>query len=270
MNDKYLTWEAAVRLLKSQAEHRKIVLDCYFDDPPIAAATRYWQSLEWAAVRKLLPIKPAYALDIGSGRGLSSFALACDGWKVTALEPDASNEVGAGAICQLAVGLDIQVVAGVGEQLPFDDCSFDLVYCRQALHHASDLQQLCREATRVLRPGGRFAATREHVLSRKEDLLEFQKNHPLHCLYGGENAYLLTEYIYAIEQAGIRLDTVLNPMESDINLHPQTKSEACNQIRRKFHLPDFVPIPPSALRVAGALSNSPGRLYSFFGTKSHG
>jgi SAM-dependent methyltransferase len=270
MNDKFLTWEAAVRWLKLQPEHRQIVLDCYFDDPLIAAATRYWQSSEWAAVRHLLPAKRGNVLDIGSGRGISSFALAQDGWSVTALEPNASNEVGAGAICQLAIDLDIQVVGGTGEQIPFNDGYFDLVYCRQALHHANDLQQLCREAARVLRPDGHFVATREHVLSRKEDLPKFQKDHPLHHLYGGENAYLLEEYVQAIEKAGIRLDTVLNPMESDINLHPQTITDAQIKIRRKLHLPDFVPLPQTALRAAGALSNAPGRLYSFFGTKLHG
>lgn len=271
MTDKAMSWEDAVLWLKNRPDQAELVRACFFDDPLPEAADRYWHSDEWAEVRTYL-IGPGRALDIGAGRGISSFALARDGWRVTALEPNPSAEVGAGAIRALNVAakLDIEIVEVFGEKLPFDDATFDLVYARQALHHAQDLRQLCREAARVLRRGGRFVATREHVLSRMEDLPEFQKEHPLHHLYGGENAYLLAEYVEAIEQAGIRLATVLNSIESDINLHPQNRNDARTKIRRKLHLPDFVPVPQAALRAAGALSNAPGRLYSFFGTKVHG
>ena len=85
----------------------------------------------------------------------SSYALAKDGWRVTALEPDKSEVVGAGAIQYLgrATGTNIQVVTNWGEELPFASSEFDLVYCRAVLHHARDLQKLCREAARVLVAG---------------------------------------------------------------------------------------------------------------------
>ena len=41
------------------------------------------------------------ALDLGAGRGISSYALAREGWQVTALEPDPSMLIGAGAIRSL-------------------------------------------------------------------------------------------------------------------------------------------------------------------------
>ena len=59
---------------------------CFFDDPLAAAAERYYRSSEWAAVRALLPPRPGLALDLGSGRGISAYALARDGWRVVALE----------------------------------------------------------------------------------------------------------------------------------------------------------------------------------------
>src|SRR6202040_1201267 len=123
--------------------------------------------------------------------GISSYALARDGWRVTALEPDPSDVVGAGAIEQLAAvsNLPIEVVRDWGETLPFADATFDLVYGRQVLHHARDLRTLCAEMGRVLKSGGTFLATREHVIFRDADLAVFLAEHPLHRLYGGENAY---------------------------------------------------------------------------------
>ena len=54
---------------------------------------------------------------------------------------------------------------------------------------------MCEEVARVLKPGGTFIATREHVISKKEDLPVFLANHPLHRFYGGENAFVLQKYL---------------------------------------------------------------------------
>lgn len=45
-------------------------------------------------------------------------------------------------------------VAGIGEQLPFRDASFDLVICTQVLSYASSPSQVLAEIQRVLKPGG--------------------------------------------------------------------------------------------------------------------
>ena len=163
-----MSWEGAVAELKRQPDAEELVKACFYDDPLIEAAQRYWQSTEWQSVRSYLPSRPGTALDVGSGRGISAYALARDGWQVTALEPDSSHSVGAGAIRTLAQdsGLAIDVTQTWGEELPFASASFDLVHCRQVLHHARDLGQLCRQIGRVLKPGGVFVATREHVISR--------------------------------------------------------------------------------------------------------
>jgi SAM-dependent methyltransferase len=264
-----MSWEDAVAELKRRPDAHELVKACFYDDPLIAAAQRYWQSLEWRTVRSYLPDRPGAALDVGSGRGISAYALARDGWRVSALEPDSSDIVGAGAIRSLAreAGLSISVAQTWGEELPFGTESFDLVHCRQVLHHARDLGQLCREIGRVLKPGGVFVATRDHVISRKQDLAIFLDSHPLHRHYGGENAYLLHEYTDAISRAGISINQTLNPLASEINLFPSSTSEVKERWAKRLRLPSARLVPSAALRFVGSLSKTPGRLYSFVGTK---
>lgn len=263
-----MSWEEAVLWLKKQPDQMELVRACFYDDPLLAAAERYATSDEWRAVQSLLPLPPGRALDVGAGRGISSFALARDGWDTVALEPDNSAEVGAGAIRNLVAesGLNIEVVEDRGERLPFMDNSFDLVHCRQALHHAHDLPRLCREIGRVLKPGGTFIATREHVISRREDIDVFLEGHPLHKLYGGENAYLLHDYLSAIRGGGVEFTAVLNPFQSDINLYPETIAGLKRRIASKLFVPNGL-IPNVALGWLGAMNKSPGRLYTFVGRK---
>ncbi len=279
-----LTWEQAVLWLRRQPDQQELVHECYFDDPLIEAAGRFADSEEWQTVAALLPGPPGRALDLGAGRGISSFALARGGWQVDALEPDASPIVGRGAIQSLAEqsGLPIRPVEGYAENIPGEDDRYDLVYGRQVLHHARDLRQMCAEAVRVLKAGGMFIATREHVISRREDLQAFLDSHPLQPLYGGENAFLLSEYIQAIRTAGLKLRRVLGPSESPINYFPE-KNES---IRIQLARPVFrvvgrrvgealMALPLIGASLFKALSwmadrrnHIPGRLYSFVAGKA--
>lgn len=268
MKDRFFSWEEAVLWLKQQPDQMELVSNCFYDDPLLAAAERYAASGEWRAVCAFLPATIGSVLDIGAGRGISSFAFARNGWYTVALEPNESMIVGAGAIRRLAVeaGLQIEVIEEWGERLPFGENHFDVVYCRQVLHHAQDLPLLCREIGRVLKHGGTFIATREHVISCRKDLDIFLANHPLHKLYGGENAFLLTEYLDAIRGGGIVLSALLNPYQSDINLYPNSVTGLKRQIADKLYLPVKL-IPNIALGFLGAIINSPGRLFTFIGKK---
>ena len=263
------SWEEAVLWLRNQPDQQPLVEACFFDDPLDQAAKRYYRSSEWQSVRPLLPETRGRALDLGAGRGIASYALARDGWSVTAVEPDPSFVVGSGAIRILSeqTGLPIDVVERSGEILPFEDGSYDAVHCRAVLHHACDLRLFCKEVARVLRPGGTFVATREHVISRREDLPDFLASHPLHRLYGGENAYLIDEYRAAILGAGLHLMSVLNPYASDVNLFPDSRAALKDRLASRFCLPSSRFVPDILLDWMGARSKQPGRHYSFLACK---
>lgn len=61
-----------------------------------------------------------------------------------------------------AKGMKGEVWSGAAERLPFEDASFDGVFCSLVLCTVHDLPKTLREVLRVLRPGGRFAFV-EHV-----------------------------------------------------------------------------------------------------------
>ncbi len=282
MKNRTLTWEEAVQWLKSQADQQNLVRDCYYDEPLMTAVKRFAQSEEWQAVAEILSDWiPGDVLDLGAGNGISSYAFAQLGCVVTALEPDSSSIVGAGAIKELVqqADLTINVVQSYGENLPFADDSFDIVYGRQVLHHASDLNQLCREAARILRPNGVLIATREHVISKPEDLEDFLRNHPLHHLYGGENAFLLEQYRQAIVNAGLIIKKIYSPYDCVINYFPKSRIQFQEQLVAKLqrligkHAANLLinrqPILSFVIRYLSWRDHTPGRLYSFVATKSN-
>lgn len=265
--------------LRAQPDSRALVEACYYDDPLVTAARRFEATEEWAATRALLGGGlSGDVLDLGAGRGIVSYAFARQGCRVSALEPDPSPVVGRGAIEELsrAAGMDIRPVAGFGEALPFPDATFDVVYGRAVLHHARDLPALCREVARVLRPGGRFLAVREHVISRSADLPAFLQAHPLHALYGGEHAFLLRDYRTAITGAGLRLLRTLGPWDDPVNYWPTTWAELRqalgNSLARRLTRPVAAlltsrPLFPWLTWCLSRTSNAPGRHFAFLGSK---
>ena len=95
-------------------------------------------------------------LDIGSGTG--GFVVGCRsrGFSAYGIEPDRIGQGGQLTGIQIATRRSRQqvFVAGVGENLPFPDASFDLVTLNQVIEHVADQASVLREAVRVLKPRG--------------------------------------------------------------------------------------------------------------------
>jgi SAM-dependent methyltransferase len=278
------TYEESVKLLRSRPEHAWLIEASYLDEDNLAAARRFAASEEFEAVAALLGLDSGARLDVldlGCGNGIASYAFASRGQRVTALDPDPSDDVGLAAAERLAADVrgEMKTVRSFAESLPFPDASFDVVYERQALHHFQNLSGGLAECARVLRPGGKFLATREHVVSDEAQLAEFLAAHPLQPLHGGEHAYRLEEYLAAIEAAGLTVARCFAPYDTVINHFPESNSEVRGRIyealRRRYGraaslLSRLSYFEEKYRRHLSASCDTPGRAYSFLCVKGRG
>ncbi len=97
----------------------------------------------------------APCLDVGCGGGLLAEELSRLGYRVTGVDPSAPSLETARAHAGQE-GLEIEYAVATGEELPFGDESFDVVYCCDVLEHVESLERTIAESARVLRPGGMY------------------------------------------------------------------------------------------------------------------
>lgn len=228
-----MIWEETIRYIRTLPEYKKLVELAYFEEDLTLNVERFKESEEFIETKELLTHytqlhSSTKLLDIGSGNGISAIAFALEGVHVDAVEPDPSITIGAGAIKKLKETYQLpklNVHEGFAEDLKFPAAHFDIVYVRQCMHHAYDLQQFLNECFRVLKKGGVLVTIRDHVIFDEKDKEWFLKNHPLQQYYGGENAFTATEYTSAMKNAGFNVEKELKHFDSVINYYPLSKLE---------------------------------------------
>lgn len=99
------------------------------------------------------PLAGKEVLDVGTGDGSYALRAAENGGIVTGLDVDPAVLAAAKARAA-AMGLDVALVEGRVEALPFDDQSFDVVLAVTVLCFVQDSRLAFREMARLLRPGG--------------------------------------------------------------------------------------------------------------------
>ncbi len=109
-----------------------------------------------ALVKRVPPLAGRRALDVAAGAGHTGLFLAAQGWQVT-LADISSAMLERATEAASARGLSVFTRQHPAESLPYPDGSFDLVTCRVAAHHFSDVGAFVRESARVLVGGGSLA-----------------------------------------------------------------------------------------------------------------
>lgn len=268
-----MTWEETIAYIQNTPSFASLVRDTYIAADLPSNVERFRSSVEFKEtqllIRKYISVPEPKLLDIGAGNGVASVSFALSGYQVTALEPDKSMTVGSGAIKSVADYYQlttIQVVESFGERLPFDNESFDVIYIRQALHHASNLTVFVKEAGRVLKKQGIMITLRDHVVTGQRDKKRFLARHPLHRYYGGENAFSLNAYREAFKEAGLTILQQISPSASPINYDPWSKTQLIQILSAKFG--QWMATRHWLVEMAWSLSMIrkeylPGKLYSF-------
>jgi SAM-dependent methyltransferase len=107
------------------------------------------------------PREGMHVLDVGCGIGGPARYLASTyGCRVTGVDLTAEFVAVARMLterCRLDHFVDFQQANGL--DLPFDDSSFDMVWCQNVTMNIEDKAAFYREIARVLKPGGRFTST---------------------------------------------------------------------------------------------------------------
>lgn len=265
----------AIRSLRGDPAYADLIRDTYLGSDLESSLQRFRESAEFGEVSSILrDLSGKTVLDLGTGNGIAAAAFALAGAKrVIALDPDLSDEIGASAANRIAQGKPVTVASAIGERLPLSDNCVDLVYSRQVLHHAQDLAHMVSECYRVLRPGGTFLSTRDHVVDNERQLKAFLAQHPVQQLAGGENAFSFDEYVAAFNAAGFRIERVLAPWDSVINAFPvaRTNGELSalpeTLLRQKLgpvgKYAAMVPGVAPAIRLFLRNYRKPGRMFSF-------
>jgi SAM-dependent methyltransferase len=146
-------------------------------------------------------------LDLGAGGGRHAFEAMRRGARVTALDYSASDlkdvAAVAGAMIESGEATYDQwsgVVNADALDLPFPDEGFDRVIVSEVLEHIWDDERALTEIARVLRPGGRVAAT---VPTRWPERVSWVLNWRYHDTPGGHvRIYRRHELELKLEKAG--------------------------------------------------------------------
>jgi SAM-dependent methyltransferase len=196
----------------------------------------YWAYRE--AFFELLPSPPATVLEVGCGEGRVTRDLRARGYHVTGLDI-------APTLVEAARGADPSgtYVVGDADALPFGDDSLDLVVSYNSLIDVEDMPAAVAEASRVLRPGGRFCACVPHPFS---DAGEFTGGAP-DAPFVVEGSYLeeadygfvserngivfqfasrrfpLESYARALERAGLAIEALREPPLPGFDRHRRTR-----------------------------------------------
>ncbi len=161
-----------------------------------------------------LGLKPGdRVLDVGSGFGRHVYECARRGAQVVALDYaadeviDTRNTLAAMVEAgEIAADKLIGVTRGDARHLAFPDCTFDIVIASEVLEHLQDDVAAISEMVRVLKPGGRFAATVPAAFPESINWKLSDEYHAPKSVGGHVRIYAKTELRAKLHAAGLMVN----------------------------------------------------------------
>jgi SAM-dependent methyltransferase len=117
------------------------------------------------AFDKLFPEKAGRVLDLGCGTGFYFPLLATHVSDLTGIDVCGPMLEQAQRTIDSRGLKNCRVLRSSALDLPIESQSMDVVHSWDFLHHVSDVQRVCAEIRRVLKPGGRYLAIEPNVLN---------------------------------------------------------------------------------------------------------
>ena len=114
---------------------------------------------------------------------------------------------------------EFSFAVGDCHSLPYEDASFDLVIANHLLFYCEDIEKVCREVKRVLRPGGRFVCS-TYGSNHMKEITHLVQEFDSRIVLAAENLYEK----FGLENGGEMLGTVfaevsLKRYEDEIRLN---------------------------------------------------
>jgi len=147
-------------------------------------------------------------LDVGTGTGHTALAFAPHVREVVDLDLTEEMLREARKLAQEQSADNVTFQPADVHRLPRElDASFDLVTCRRAAHHFSDIDRALTEMARTLRPGGMLLIDDRSV--PEDDWID-ETMHRLDCLHDESHVrqYRASRWIALLESAGLSVEVV--------------------------------------------------------------
>ncbi len=229
------TWEDIIHAAHGNPDMDAILRDAFLHKDMVGSLRQFMASDEFKLTldefRKYAP-QARRILDVGGSGGVMTVAFAKAGYHVTLIEPSSDQIVGTQAAAALRDAIAyhedpsimdrIDIVNGIVEDFS-PSAPFDIVYCRQVVHHFRDPVISLRKIRDLLADNGTAFLVREHVIFDDTDKQQFLDGHPLHRYTRGENAYTQEQYALFVKEAGLELRQVYGFADTPINYYPHSK-----------------------------------------------
>lgn len=230
------SWEEIIQASQGNPALDTVLRDSYLHRDLMGSLHRFMASEEFShtiSEFKETSPKAKTILDVGGAGGIMTIAFALSGYKVTLAEPSPDGIVGTSAARELLALVAQQLDATVVERVQIHQSSlesllleerYDIVYCRQVVHHFKDPVIALRKIYTLMKDDGVAFLIREHVVFDDSDMQLFLSSHPFHRFTRGEKAYKSEEYRGFISDANMELIKEYKFADSPINYFPHAEN----------------------------------------------